>query len=301
MDKRRPHILIAEDDFNLGRMLKEDFEELLDTIVILAEDGSEAYRKARNQKFDAIVTDFKMPKVTGAQLISALRESSLNEDTPIIIFTGYAGEIKALVDNLYKGLTFVSKPTNHEELCEIVKSQITRKVANPRRNKADASFLNVIIDSVNFTLTNFYDCEGVENLPAVRFSEALPSIKIAANLSILSHYFNGVISLAFSEKTYLNIISKITEKDVEKINQSNMDFAAEILSVTYGHLKKNLAKRNLWIDKVIPNVLTSDDYIDFEERLLHKDTLAIHFNSSLGEFYLLIHLISVRDGKQQVA
>ena len=88
-------ILIIDDERELVSILEEEFRLTGGYRIVTAFDGIEGYRKARNQKFDLILTDFSMPKLNGASLIQSLREQEANRHTPVIVFSAYPEQAKA--------------------------------------------------------------------------------------------------------------------------------------------------------------------------------------------------------------
>ena len=230
-----------------------------------------------------------MPKVTGGQLISALRENEMNEETPIVVYSGYIEEAKKNIEGMYRGLTFVEKPCPMQELIKIIKVAFENKTSKPKK-KADASFLNIFIDSTIFTLKNLCGCSTVDHKEVVRFEEKIPDIQVAANLSVLSQYFTGIISLSFPKTTYLNILSFINDEEVKEVTEENMDFAAETLNIIYGQAKKELAAKGFQLQKVIPNILGEKSYRVFEDKLIKSDTILIKFETDYGPLNMNIHL-----------
>ncbi len=282
-------ILLVEDDPDLRSIMQSELEDLLGVRVVVAEDGAVAYRKARNQNFSLIVTDFKMPKVTGGQLISALRENEMNEETPIILYSGFIEEAKKNIEGMYRGLTFVEKPCPMEDFIKIIKNAFKNKTEKPKK-KADAGFLNIFIDSTIFTLKNLCGCTKVAHKDVGRFEEKLPEVKVAANLNVLSQYFSGIITISFPEKTYLNILSFINDEEEKGITEENMDFAAETLNIIYGQAKRDLTAKGFDLQKVIPNVMGETSYHTFEEKLIKSDTILIPFETDMGQLYMNIYL-----------
>jgi len=103
----KKNILIAEDDKNIARLIKEIVERKGHTAAITT-DGDEAYKVFCNIKFDLIITDLKMPKVDGMTFIKQVREK--NKNVPIIIVTGYGSDKnRSLADN-YGVFKIISKP-----------------------------------------------------------------------------------------------------------------------------------------------------------------------------------------------
>ena len=92
-------ILIAEDD--------EDIRELVVLTlqfngfeVASAVDGAEAVEKAREDNFDLILMDVRMPRMTGYEACRQLRELDKTRDVPIIFLSakGQASEVRKGMD-----------------------------------------------------------------------------------------------------------------------------------------------------------------------------------------------------------
>ncbi len=81
-------ILLVEDDAYLAEAEKKMLEELGYSVTAL-NNGVEAFEIFQKlpDRFDIIITDYAMPKMTGLQLIRKIR--SINPDIPVIICTGY--------------------------------------------------------------------------------------------------------------------------------------------------------------------------------------------------------------------
>ena len=82
-------ILVAEDDPNISGLIKEIVERKGFRAVI-AHNGAEAYEEFNKNDFDLLITDLKMPKIDGIDLIKMVREK--DRVIPIVIITGYGSE-----------------------------------------------------------------------------------------------------------------------------------------------------------------------------------------------------------------
>ena len=107
----RPLILVAEDDFNVRLTLEivledEGFETLM------AADGVEALRAARESNPDLILLDQIMPKLDGKQVLHALRADETTRDIPVLVLSG----MERGVPSDWPGAQFVGKPFSPEEL-----------------------------------------------------------------------------------------------------------------------------------------------------------------------------------------
>jgi CheY-like chemotaxis protein len=86
-DLGRLNVLVVDDDtlilFNAVDMLEE-----LGCVVTQATSGKEAMSLLESGKFDLVITDHAMPRMTGAELM--LKIKKLHPAMPIILATGYA-------------------------------------------------------------------------------------------------------------------------------------------------------------------------------------------------------------------
>jgi two-component system nitrogen regulation response regulator NtrX len=120
----KKNILIAEDDKNIARLIKEIVERKGHTAAITA-DGDEAFKVFCSIKFDLIITDLKMPKVDGMRFIQQVREK--NKKVPIIIVTGYGSEKNRTLAEGFGVFKILSKP------CSIL--DITLAIEQALRNE----------------------------------------------------------------------------------------------------------------------------------------------------------------------
>lgn len=107
------HVLIVEDDEDIRDYMSEIVrdhlrEKGLDAQVDTAVNGAEGLKKLKGLRYDLILTDLRMPTLSGGQMVARKSEpGSLSKDSPVVVITGNRDEID--VDSL-KGLDFVEKP-----------------------------------------------------------------------------------------------------------------------------------------------------------------------------------------------
>ena len=87
-----PHarILIVDDNAH-GLSARKTVLEELGHRIATASSGTDALEQFTQQKFDLVVTDYKMPRMDGLELIVRLRKHS--PDLPIILISGYADSL----------------------------------------------------------------------------------------------------------------------------------------------------------------------------------------------------------------
>jgi CheY-like chemotaxis protein len=114
-------ILLAEDykhsQIIVTRLLKKNgFES-----IVVVENGEDAFKMAREQKFDLILMDMQMPIMNGFEATEKIRELSNYKETPIIALTAFAmkGDREKCIE---AGATdYIPKPIDSKEFIDKVK------------------------------------------------------------------------------------------------------------------------------------------------------------------------------------
>ena len=128
-----PKILVVEDSFETRDSLTI-LLELSGYDVIVATDGSEGLAKAIAEAPDLIVTDIRLPGVSGIEMLREFRRNLRHRTVPVLVVTGYSKEYAN--DAFAAGADHViSKPVNPEHLLRIV-SNLLALSARARRNDA---------------------------------------------------------------------------------------------------------------------------------------------------------------------
>jgi DNA-binding NtrC family response regulator len=114
----KPPILVVDDEpdilFSLKALLRRDFE------VYTAESGAQALEVLRQHPVHLIMTDQRMPEMTGVELLTRARGECPRSVR--VIFTGYA-DLKAVIDAVNRGeiYRYLTKPWDPDELCEVLR------------------------------------------------------------------------------------------------------------------------------------------------------------------------------------
>lgn len=84
-----------------------------------------AYNKFSRKSFDLVLTDIRMPRINGLELVKQLR--TISPDLPVVVMTGYA-TVDTAVQAVNQGASnFVRKPFSIEELLSAVQNAIERR------------------------------------------------------------------------------------------------------------------------------------------------------------------------------
>ncbi|HCQ02403.1 MAG TPA: hypothetical protein DIT99_17725 [Candidatus Latescibacteria bacterium] len=126
------NILIAEDDRHTIEGLTEILsDEGYDVTGVT--NGKQAFDMAQDKQFDVLLTDMKMPRLNGLDLIKKMQSAS--PETQIIMMTAFATvetAVKAMRDGAFSYLT---KPIDVEELLAAIQSAIKEKQLKIRSEK----------------------------------------------------------------------------------------------------------------------------------------------------------------------
>ena len=129
-------ILIVDDEKNyltiLSALLEDEGFE-----VLTAPGGSEALEVHKSSDLDLILTDMKMPKMDGIELLENIKEN--DPDLPVIVMTAH-GTVDKAVEAMQKGAyTYVLKPFDNERLIIYVKKATSMyQVVKENRRLRDA-------------------------------------------------------------------------------------------------------------------------------------------------------------------
>jgi two-component system alkaline phosphatase synthesis response regulator PhoP len=140
--EEKTSILVVEDEEKIRTALT-DFLEFHNFEVTEAADGLEAERTAAEKRFDLILLDLMLPKISGEQLCSKWRHDGLQ--TPIIMLTA-KGQEKEKVAGLNLGADdYITKPFSLEELLARINAMLRR--TDPSRTIGQAfGFADLDVD-----------------------------------------------------------------------------------------------------------------------------------------------------------
>jgi DNA-binding response OmpR family regulator len=118
------HILIVEDEEGIVQFLKQGLEEE-GYQVSAATDGAEGLALFQNGKFDLVLLDWMLPKMTGVEVCQTIRQQ--NGKVPIIFLTA-KDTVQETVEGLKSGANdYIKKPFSFDELVERIKVQLRDK------------------------------------------------------------------------------------------------------------------------------------------------------------------------------
>ncbi len=103
-------VILAADDHAVNRRILTLLLEPYGCQFVLVENGAEAVRAARTQRFDAILMDMQMPVMDGLEAAAGIRAGGLNKRTPMIALTANAMDGHRAAWEAVGAYAFMTKP-----------------------------------------------------------------------------------------------------------------------------------------------------------------------------------------------
>ncbi|MGH8003346.1 MAG: response regulator [Limisphaerales bacterium] len=118
MENEARRVLIVDDNPNMSNLLS-DMLEVFDFSSQRAADGEEALSLLNQEGFSLLITDLRMPKMTGLELLKAVKDKY--PKLPVVVITGYSTEAteQELVDAKADG--FLNKPFRMNDIESVLR------------------------------------------------------------------------------------------------------------------------------------------------------------------------------------
>jgi len=124
MSELRKKILIVDDEKELCKVISWDFEDA-GFEVIQANGGIEAFKILQDDHFDIVLSDIKMPKGDGVELLRNISELDIKMKA-FFLMTGYADYPEKTLKDL--GMTkLFQKPIDTDDVIEFIQKEIIQK------------------------------------------------------------------------------------------------------------------------------------------------------------------------------
>ena len=119
-------ILIIEDEPAIRRVLTKILSEESETYKVEeAEDGISGFEKIKNNDYDLVLCDIKMPKMDGVELLEAVKK--IKPEIPIVMISGH-GDMETAINTMRLGaFDYISKPPDLNRLLNTVRNALDKK------------------------------------------------------------------------------------------------------------------------------------------------------------------------------
>lgn len=166
-------VLVVDDRDDSIQFLTEYILEPNGYEYIIAKDGETGLRKALTEDPDLIIMDLKMPKMTGLEVLAALRERQ--STIPVILMTFHGSEETAVQAFRLGARDYVIKPYDTQEMLESIERALTEVRLRAERDRLTQNIMRVnrqlerrvkelsILYSIGKSVTTLLDQEKVLN------------------------------------------------------------------------------------------------------------------------------------------
>jgi DNA-binding NtrC family response regulator len=120
-------ILVIEDEAAIRRVLIKIISEESDTYLVEeAEDGLQGIEKIKDNEYDLVLCDIKMPKMDGVEVLEKAKK--IKPEIPFVMISGH-GDLDTAVNTMRLGaFDYISKPPDLNRLLNTVRNALDRKV-----------------------------------------------------------------------------------------------------------------------------------------------------------------------------
>lgn len=137
-----PTVLLVDDEQSMREFLrilleKEGFQ------TVTADNGENALKALQQESFDLLISDIRMPGMSGLELLGKAREMGIN--LPAIFITAFASPEDAVLAMKHGAYDYITKPFKIDEIKTIIRSAIAgNRTAAPQSDTAGDSFSGII-------------------------------------------------------------------------------------------------------------------------------------------------------------
>ncbi|MBF4518124.1 sigma-54-dependent Fis family transcriptional regulator [Flavobacterium sp. ANB] len=119
-------ILIIEDEASIRRVLVKILSEENDTYQVdEAEDGVAGLEKIKNNDYDLVLCDIKMPKLDGVEVLEEVKK--IKPEIPMVMISGH-GDMETAIHTMRLGaFDYISKPPDLNRLLNTVRNALDKK------------------------------------------------------------------------------------------------------------------------------------------------------------------------------
>jgi DNA-binding response OmpR family regulator len=239
----RGKILIVDDEQGIRELLASEFSRLAYS-VSCASNGEEALTRIENERFDIIISDMKMPKLSGLELLKKVKAA--HPATEVIIITGYATIENALEVMKAGAYDFVQKPFNIEELVLVTERAL---------EKSELKTLVALYESSNAIFSN------------TKLEELLPGLIKLIKKNMLAD--DAAIFLS-DDNGELHMTSASFHKNSE--NKTIFTALAEKINSTYKYRKEPLLLNTQQLPEFLEGIVSDSD-ADMKSLITYPITL----------------------------
>jgi len=281
-------VLYAEDDLDLQKQTKEFFEVLFKSVKVV-NNGYEALSAYKQEDFDIVISDVRMPKMDGIELTTKIRE--INQLQNIIIISAYNDTEDLLTFINLNIRQFIQKPINIDSMLETLyttsKSIVNEKMIEEYRTSLEnsnkeltekntelSSLIRILdakiaqiakgtareikttdVSNAKITQENLLELKELEiDIDGATILIGLSKNLKISNIQVLGKMFREYSEILQNYKIYTNLASEIYELS-SLLNNAPQNFIDRVTEITT-LLESFIYVLRLWRGKVARNEFT---------------------------------------------
>lgn len=279
MESKR--ILLVDDDQEFLEMLTFQLEKSSKFQIefFCLNDGVAGSQELEVTSFDLIITDLKMPRKGGDDVLKRVRYSKLNSSTPIIVISGFPAKNQS-VD--YAPLTYLTKPYDTNTLINIVNECLLFGKPDYRiPTKLLQPFFSVLIEEfkkAKIKLKNYsrpfhnvhYNPDG--------------HIHLAYYLEFEKH--KNRFSISFDKSVFMKLASVITNQSYDEIEENIPLVAHDIGQFIYSKTAKLQQMVGEEFPHLIECMVLNKQQASHNLELIHSKDICLVLSTELGNCYI---------------
>lgn len=214
--KNKLSILVIDDEKPLEDIYKR-FLEKIGATVVFCDHPQKGWHAIDKEEFDLIITDLRMPVITGDEFISIVRASKLNAHTPVILCSAYINKLVITEITRESKIYFLTKPFDSNTLLELVSKALgVKKSDSGEKQTLNEKWLQAFSK-------NLSDLSGSKIVPATVDQFELWNFEsISLSLFSTDDHEQLSITLLMKLKTFLKIAGKIQGTQYKEIEDETL-------------------------------------------------------------------------------
>jgi two-component system cell cycle response regulator len=123
-DSENTQIMIVDDEENILKLMQHSLQENGHNVAVFS-DAEDAIEEIEKEAYDLIITDLKMPKLSGIEFVKKVKK--ISPKTDLVVMTGYPS-VETAVECMKLGATdYLAKPLDLEYLNIIVEKSLYKR------------------------------------------------------------------------------------------------------------------------------------------------------------------------------
>ncbi|MBI2311911.1 MAG: sigma-54-dependent Fis family transcriptional regulator [Betaproteobacteria bacterium] len=156
---RNESVLIIDDDHSIGQCV-ECILQIAGYKAVFTSTGKDGLERFRDDDFDLVITDLKLPDISGLDVVSTVRQQDPN--VPVILMTSFSS-MESAIEALRKGaVDYIIKPFRNDDFAFAVE-----RALNERRIKRENAVLKRSLKKVFTSNKIIGESEGIKRVLAL--------------------------------------------------------------------------------------------------------------------------------------